>query len=963
MSSRISVLGGSSDASRPPSRATTATPSTSRRPSLLKPTSGHRLKADGNHGIAIEPRIKPRSLQPLILLPREHLHLSFLDLHSPYGSFESSRYFESKIKILDLEGRVAAHPVVLIARLESDKTIYALERQNNGLYSLCHLCSWVNLEKLCELSTVSCGHLIKKSPPQPIDSGTSQPLITSQLHEENKKRKLAIEAIQSLVKKPARSRSVSTPSQPVELITQPAAPAGDEDATSRQSGNGQASQDAALFSSIPDAKSKIHATAGARIYESQSQPAASDIFDSIRNQYIEALYHSMGSLAYFAKGPLSRARAAFHLDCDSALEMNDLIDFLKSLVMTTVQIDKKYRETLPDIISKMKPVMQDSDNEQSSSKAKKRKVKKMKLGKDGLYPGEDEHVRKWWGVHKPEPKDDDKTTTSASPHDAKVKLFYLRSRETQLQMIIILEILALEPLRTPDDAADSQLPGMPGAAEADGEALKPGPPKKRNRHNFPFLLDVHADRLCIWQSTALDEVKMMDDSQIGQISETQKSLRATSDPLKDFCVDVIVPLLPEQCDSLNRKLGGPVMATPAKAKPKRPESAVKPKPRPGSAVKRPALVKSVKPLDKVLSKESERHRRSMSRGPSGIIALMRSASTPRLKREASEPLSATTVLNRGTPGSNETTPMSAGSGPIKRRSDEEKAKKEAMVKAELQDAISALRRPNRDVVGKAMAEAAERRATTTLSQLKKSKKSTQHPRLPNVVKATPVAARFRDALAKDAHSQPAGPTHTGWIEADNFPPSSASLIPSSAPRKRNRDAAFGLGDESPALPAASRVFNNNNGGGHHHVEAHRPSAPRHADFLSVPGTDDEAILVSSPVAARRIAQPKFAMPMRRPLVAHDDSGIGMPTSPGGLAETPRKPRSDPLDSVAATPVKATVVSGVRAGGGSTAAVPRPGDNNAAANGAVVVAKEKENNARRVSIYEKLGWDDDSDELG
>ena len=39
------------------------------------------------------------------------------------------------------------------------------------------------------------------------------------------------------------------------------------------------------------------------------------------------------SLAYFAKGPLSRARAAFHLDYDSTLEMGDLIRFLESLVL------------------------------------------------------------------------------------------------------------------------------------------------------------------------------------------------------------------------------------------------------------------------------------------------------------------------------------------------------------------------------------------------------------------------------------------------------------------------------------------------------------------------------------------------------------------------------------------------------------------------------------------------------
>jgi len=41
-----------------------------------------------------------------------------------------------------------------------------------------------------------------------------------------------------------------------------------------------------------------------------------------------------------------------------------------------------------------------------------------------------------------------------------------------------------------------------------------------------------------------------------------------------------------------------------------------------------------------------------------------------------------------------------------------KANKKAMVEAELKDAISALRKPNRGVVGKDMAEADERRALT-----------------------------------------------------------------------------------------------------------------------------------------------------------------------------------------------------------------------------------------------------------
>jgi DNA replication regulator SLD3 len=67
--------------------------------------------------------------------------------------------------------------------------------------------------------------------------------------------------------------------------------------------------------------------------------------------------------------------------------------------------------------------------------------------------------------------------------------------------------------------------------------------KKRSKHNFPVLLDVHADRLCIWQSTTLDEVKALAESQVhSQGHATDKSERPNSDPLKDFCVDIILPL-------------------------------------------------------------------------------------------------------------------------------------------------------------------------------------------------------------------------------------------------------------------------------------------------------------------------------------------------------------------------------------------------------------------------------------
>lgn len=162
------------------------------------------------------------------------------------------------------------------------------------------------------------------------------------------------------------------------------------------------------------------------------------------------------------------------------------------------------------------------------------------------------------------------------------------------------------------------------------------------------------------------------------------------------------------------------MMPPPKSNRKRTETSSKVKAKPGTAAKRPASSNSTKNLENFLSKETEKHRRSMSRGPGGVIALMRSASTPTiplLKREASEPLSLVSVPKADVSTSQERHLSSTGLESTRRRA-ETKEKRDAFVRAELQDAISTLRRPTREVVGKAMAEAEERRAVTSLSQLR-----------------------------------------------------------------------------------------------------------------------------------------------------------------------------------------------------------------------------------------------------
>ncbi|KAI0177146.1 DNA replication regulator SLD3-domain-containing protein [Pestalotiopsis sp. NC0098] len=875
---------------------------------------------------------KPRSLQPLMLLPREHLALSCLDLAAPCGEFEHARQYESTIKILDLESRLGNRPVVLIARMETNKTAYVLERQDGGLYSLCQLGNWVDLERLSAQATVAYSKLLKPRS-KPVDISNHEASTTPQLHHENKKRRLAMEAIQSLVKRPARSMSVSLPPQQPYTHRGPSVSREESAAqTTMSSGSSKSQIEKDGVDQSNDAP-----TSSAPL-DGPSVQTAQDIFENIRLQYFEALYHSMGSLAYFAKGPLSRARAAFRPDSDSNLDMDELIDFLKSLILTTIQVDKKFRESVPGILARMKTHIADSEDDQVS-KAKKRKSKKMKLGKDVLYPNEDEHVRRWWQVRKPQQKDDDSSPKEV-PQETKLQISRLRSRETQLQMILILEILALEPLRK-IAKEDSQL-GSCGETETIKDSL----PKKRNKHNFPMLLDVHADRLSIWQSISLDEIKVMDESQSGGPNAAQNSASNT-DPLKDFCIEIIVPFfsarLPEQCDSLNRKLGGPLMPSPPKPKPKKAEDAAVPKAKPGTTTKRPAASKTVRTLDRVLSKESERNRRSMSRGPGSMIALMRSATTPvpMLKREASD-----TVTMASLPARRDSQDMSASRSQasnssvaaVRRVNPEDKAKKEADINAELKAAISSLRKPNREVVGKAMAEADERRATTSLSQLRKSKKPTEHGGIHNIIKATPAGPRFRNAFARDSHAHPTSAKIHESVEVEQIV-SSSRQIPSTVTKKRSSEAAFLVEESSPALPppmARPDLIGA--------TPLRRPAIKR--NFLSAPESDEGLVLASSPIAARRHP------PAPSSYLKHRDSGIGMPSSPGDrLAETPvKRPRLGKTGSlegyVTVTPVKNR---------GTDVDIEAP-------DVPKLHLEKDQKQTRTMSLYERLGWDDDFDDL-
>ncbi|KAL6868486.1 DNA replication regulator SLD3 domain-containing protein [Trichoderma novae-zelandiae] len=839
--------------------------------------------------IAVKPHppnlhVPPRVLHPLMLLPREHLPLAYIDFAASHGDFPQSRFYESYIHILDLESRLGPAPIVLIARNELRGTVYALERQSNGLYVLCKLAPWADLESLAQKATAVRYERLFPVKTERMEHPNGEAFTTPQLHVEQKKKRAAIEAIQSQMRKRVRSQSVST----VGIMTK------EEDTQEPES----------LLSQLPspDMSSEQVPLPGSEdnINPGTMTNSAEGVFEGIRTQYFDALYKSMGSLAYFAKGPLSRARSTFHLDLESNLDMADLIDFLKSLVLTTVQIDKKYRESIPEIITKLKDRIDSSDE----GRKRKRKPKKMKLGKSGLYPLEDEDVMRWWAANKPESNDEGPIT----PSQVKSHVSILRTRETKLQMILIMEILALEPLKAAGESGEANLPALPGAADSGDllENILHPAPKKRNKHNLPVLLDVHADRLTIWQSTASDEQLLLEDAPSSQTPlDGSLDNKASSEPLRDFCVDVIIPFfsarLPELCDSISRKLGGPIIIAPVKAKSmKRPPGLRDLKP--GTVAGRPQPPNPRKTLQRALSTEQQ-NRRSISRGPSNAIALLRSATSttlPTIKRESLDAAGPMSLL----PTDSQRRAQSLSRSNSMNNPFDARASKKAEVETELKEAISALRKPNREVVGKAMAEADERRASASLAP-KRLKRAPLRGALASAVqvKATPANNRFKNMMPiKSNESQTFS---EGFDEL--IPPSSVTaFVPSTGKRPALRETY--KRSPSPATDAVGDTPTKSSA---------KPS------FIRRPLNEPPLYPPSSPAMQRTAAS--------EDLVVTD--GVVKP------ARTSAYEAADLME----TPIKKTPQQRI-----DLYATPQ--------------TKQQESKGKSASIFDRLGWNDDFDDL-
>ncbi|GAB7338908.1 hypothetical protein MBLNU457_5589t1 [Dothideomycetes sp. NU457] len=762
-----------------------------------------KLKNDGSDELAI-------TLIPIAVIPKKDFPLSFLD-----PSRDPARLFRANIKSLEC-GSETNH--VLVTSELKTHTLYVVERVKSYTYALSKLSPTVNttdVDLLCDKMPDFQTRTYPKDQSQSGGQWWEDAAVASPLRQQ---------------------RDGTAPRKAPRLsMYQPSKEGEHTDGTTR---------------SLRHSPDRGVATDHAMPLEQTSQDnvqsvSQEEVFGSLVAQYLEMLYRSRTSLAYFAKGPVSRTRATFGPSTPFAAQ--DLVDFYNGLVMSSSTADKKHREVLPQLIRDL-PLAITSDHEKPTTKSKKKKKKKPKMDKKGLLPDEMEHLIQWW-------KDDESLVTSGESVDQRLKKrsLALRTRETFLQIILILEILALDS----SDAKSSGKEDMHVSSTANDEPKQK--PRKSQNHNL--ALEILLDKLTIWHS--------LDHGPIASDAKKESNTRSASNPLAEFCVEVIIPFyasrIPETAATVNKKLGGPTAPSPVKTKSK--------SRKPGDTeTRKPAEKRSRDSLHRI---SSERHEQL----PRTLPSLQRSSTDSilmlNLKRESSEiPLDQIPrKMSQPQPQPHRSASALDKSRIRQRTMDfsamsqaqEAKKKKQADVEEKLRDAISGLRKPNRDVASKALAEATEQRQIIAQARAKASQLQRQRSSNNVQIDATPkhVRTKMITATPNDHHNNSIHIPSSSIVPSSSMRPPPAILADDEVPQTGHRPHTTLIQTTPTRIDADSESFI-------------RPSLPTVRPFALAPSRNATAVAVPSTPSKSKVRSLE-------------------------ILETPEKKRT--VDFVDATPVR------------------------------------------------------------
>ncbi|KEF56175.1 uncharacterized protein A1O9_07756 [Exophiala aquamarina CBS 119918] len=678
------------------------------------------------------------AFKAVTLVARACLPLAWLNT-SASASQPSPPVFEATIQsVQEWEQRV------LLARRLQNGGLYAIERVGGNTYLACPLHSWVS-EKWCNkaaigiVADVDLKVLVNpRGPPShartlSASSASALPPPKSPKKPTNRRGALARKSIlmsKDLVSNNLTPEMSSSPGLPQQHQLPAPVLCGPSPITS-----GPQIEPVDPFKiTLPAQIEGLPPTnpSEAAIQMSFEEPIS---FERLRNQYFEHLYTSNTSLAFYVKGPLSRARAHVRTAKDSISSIIELADHYRQSILPTAKIDLKFKESLLKVVNELPA---DDDGGGGETQKKKSGKKRFKIGKDSLWANEEGFIRKWWRGRGIEASS---TSTINLVDDLRKRTAELRTRETKMQLLLILEVMLLElaSARLSDTPAPSDPRVKVESIEIDSATMigkTPSNPPKKKR-DLSGELDTMVDRLCIWHTVSFEDFP-------GNEKRNDPSKSKSNDTLRDFCKDVLIPFysvkLPEQIKSLSRKLGGSGIS------PQRPKlltrssglsrskssSSTMPKVLPGKT-------STKRTLERVLSEDqTHRHasppvRSRASIGPVNPII-------PSLQREPSErPDSRSGMLSRAVSFSNREVDLVADSKVHEAK--RQKLGRLAEQKRELEAAIEALKKPNRGTVAGAFMDEIEHRKGQGVAQLVQ-------------IAATPRARRVRHGEAFEPELPP-----------------------------------------------------------------------------------------------------------------------------------------------------------------------------------------------------------------
>jgi DNA replication regulator SLD3 len=841
------------------------------------------------------PYDKPATFKPVRVIGRSQLPLTFLDTTAD-DNFAANSLFSAHIDVLEKDAGIKEEeshtPKVLIARYETKRALYAIERVQARVYSICRLAGWLKEKDVSELwdpSALQAYPVVAQ-----LNASTA---ATGEWWQH------AVVDTQP-VERPAKRARLSM------MRKKPAAESEKEEATRR-------------FDSPVAYQPQVANPVAVDVPEEQAQlpPPPQEQLDSLVQQYLDAVYLSKTSLAYFAKGPLTRIRNAFTSPEEGAPSTHELVTFLRTMLISPKASEKKYYEKLPAIIRALPPgSFSDEEVAAGASKAKKSKMK-LKISREGVYPHEEALVRKWW---KSDMSNGDNRGDESMDQRIKRRIGDLRVRDTLAQLTLMLEVIALEALSTYKPPPENNPPVDDSQPQDDSQA-KPVK-RKRKLDDINLQLDLLLDRLCIWHATEEAGIIDFDTKPTPQYDDADENSKGgASDRLRSYCIEVVIPFymnrLPEQALMINKKLGGPAHISPPKRKAMRPPTTSR---KPGEP-KEPEAKKSRRSLTRVatdnMRRTAERVTPSLSRSATD------SALMTGIKREGSEvPLSA--IPFQRSPSKNRRsmsqfrhlegreldlkTPSAAVTAKLKQKQ---------RVKEELKDAITALKRPNRGLAAGGYVEDIERRSQGPVSRSRKQLNPTRKVIKDIQVNATPrVGRRTKDMIDQtpNHHYQASNPF--ARFSKSAAPPSSGFCVPSSGARKPS--------PTSPVIPGTS----------------HRSAAiqnPAHSNIAETPSKAPNTNTFE-PGAVRRTI---FATPSKPSISSAERNShtasliFGSPAKV--IDSSPPTITHVPHGAVAATPVKASGLPPVEA---------------------PPVAFSQPTQEGETSIYAALGWDDEDDLL-